>query len=86
MLPLAVTLGVVNQLSKDMAEIGIEPPAYMAGVATANLNRSLSGFNSYAASSISSTPSGKSSWSGGSGFSGGGSSGGGFGGGGGGSW
>jgi uncharacterized membrane protein YgcG len=86
MLPLAVTLGVVNQLSKDMAEIGVEPPAYMAGVATANLNRSLSGFNSYAASSISSTPSGKSSWSGGSGFSGGGSSGGGFGGGGGGSW
>ncbi len=86
MLPLAVSLGVVNRLAKDMADLGVEPPNYMAGITTANLNRNLAGFNTVAASAISSNPSGKSSWSGGSGFSGGGSSGGGFGGGGGGSW
>lgn len=86
MLPLAITLGVVDKLAKDMADLGVEPPAYFGGATTANLNRSLAGFQSFAASNISSTPSGKSSWSGGSGFSGGGSSGGGFGGGGGGSW
>jgi len=86
MLPLAVSLGVVGKLAKDMADLGVEPPEYFAGVTTSSLTRNLSGFNSYAASSMSSTPSGKSSWSGGSGFSSGGSSGGGFGGGGGGSW
>ncbi len=86
MLPLAIALGVVNKLAKDMADLGVEPPDYMAGITTASLSRNLAGFNAVAASSISSNPSGKSSWSGGSGFSGGGSSGGGFGGGGGGSW
>lgn len=86
MLPLAVSLGVVKQLAKDMADLDVQPPDYFAGAATSSLNRNLAGFNSVAASSLSSAPSGKSSWSGGSGFSGGGSSGGGFGGGGGGSW
>jgi uncharacterized membrane protein YgcG len=85
-LPLAIALDVVDQLAKDMAELGVQPPEYVHGFTTANLHRQMSSFNTYAASNIASTPSGKSSWSGGSGFSGGGSAGGGFGGGGGGSW
>lgn len=85
-LPLAISLDVVDRLAKDMAELGVQPPEYVHGFTTANLHRQMNSFNAYAASNISSTPSGRSSWSGGSGFSGGGSSGGGFGGGGGGSW
>lgn len=87
MLPLAVTLGIVNKLSNDMKELGIKPPDYFSGVTTGSLASDLGGFRTVAASTLTSSPSnsGSSSWSGGSGFSGG-SSGGGFGGGGGGSW
>ncbi len=85
MLPLAIALGVVNKLAKDMAKLGVEPPRYFEGVAIATLSRDLNSFQAVAATGLVSSPSGKSSWSGGSGF-GGGSSGGGFGGGGGGSW
>jgi hypothetical protein len=84
-LPLAISLGVVDQLAKQMEDLNIKPPEYMNGFTAATLTHDLNHFESQAASQISSSPSGKSSWSGGSGFSGG-SSGGGFGGGGGGSW
>ncbi len=85
-LPLAISLGVVGQLAKDMAELGVKPPEYVHGFTAANLNQQMKNFNSLAVSSLSARPSGRSSWSGRSGFSSGGSSGGGFGGGGGGSW
>jgi len=85
MLPLAITLGVVDKLAKDMKDLGIQPPSYMQGMAIHTFANDLNSFNSSVASSLSSSPSGNSSWSGGSGFSGGGG-GGGFGGGGGGSW
>ncbi len=92
-LPLAICLGVVKKLSKDMAVLGVKPPAYFSGITTGNLSSSLNYFSTQAASNLISSPksqwSGSSSWSGGSGFSGGGGggfSGGGFGGGGGGSW
>jgi len=84
MLPLAITLGVVDKLANDMKELGIQPPSYMQGMAIHTFAHDLSSFNSSVASGLTSSPSGNSSWSGGSGFSGGG--GGGFGGGGGGSW
>lgn len=84
-LPLAVSLGIVGKLAKDMQDLGMEPPSYMSGFAAANIASSISSFEKITASSVSSTPGGG-KWSGGSGFSGGGSSGGGFGGGGGGSW
>jgi len=86
MLPLAISLGVVDQLAKDMAKLGVEPPSYFQGVAVGQLSESVSSFRARAASAMTSSPkpSGRSFWSGGSGFSGGG--GGGFGGGGGGSW
>lgn len=86
-IPLAISLGVVKNLSSDMAELGINPPSYFYGFTTARFAGDLLGFQNYSASSFISSPqsSGHSSWSGGSGFSGG-SSGGGFGGGGGGSW
>lgn len=84
MLPLAISLGVVSKLVKDMEELKIEPPRYFQGMAYNTFVRDLSHFNSVAAGGMTSSPSGKGSWSGGSGFSGG--SGGGFGGGGGGSW
>lgn len=86
MLPLAISLGVVGQLTKDMAQLGVKPPEYFQGVRISHLSQDLGSFQARAASNLSSSPSGKSSWSGGSGFSGGGFSGGGFGGGGGGSW
>lgn len=83
-LPLAISLGVVKKLARDMEELGVKEPSYFSagGAVWAS---SLNSFNSYASTSM--APSGSSSggWSGGSGFSGG-SSGGGFGGGGGGSW
>ena len=85
-LPLAISLGVVKKLAKDMAELGIKPPDYFKGVVMSSFYTDLNSFCRSSAATIVSSPSGKSSWSGGSGFSGGGSSGGGFGGGGGGSW
>lgn len=84
MLPIAISLGVVNQLAKDMKDLGMEPPKYFEGVVINNFAHDLNSFNSSVTTNLTSTPSGNSSWSGGSGFSGG--SGGGFGGGGGGSW
>ena len=88
-LPLAVALGVVDKITKDMSELGIKPPTYFSGSSVGTFSRDLTSFSSNSSSSLLSAPAGKasgtSSWSGGSGFSGG-SSGGGFGGGGGGSW
>jgi len=86
MIPLAISLGVVGKLAKDMNELGIEPPRYMSGFVMNRFAADMSSFRTTAASTFTSAPggSGRSSWSGGSGFSGG--SGGGFGGGGGGSW
>ena len=84
MLPIAISLGVVNQLAKDMKDLEIEPPKYFEGIMINSFAHDLTDFNSAMATNLATTPSGNSSWSGGSGFSGGG--GGGFGGGGGGSW
>jgi len=86
MLPIAISLGVVNKLTKDMAALGVQPPSYFTGTTMAYFNSDLAHFRSTAISSFTPQSSGRSSWSGGSGFSGGGFSGGGFGGGGGGSW
>jgi len=87
-LPLAMALGIVDKLTKEMADLGVEPPKYFQGIALASFGHDFGSFNALASSNLNSSPvsSGKSSWSGGSGFSGGGSAGGGFGGGGGGSW
>ncbi|MBU0572515.1 DUF2207 domain-containing protein [Patescibacteria group bacterium] len=86
-LPLAIALGVVKELTKHMKELNVKPPDYFAGVTTSAFYSDIKSFSTSTASSIGvGAPSGRSSWSGGSGFSGGGSSGGGFGGGGGGSW
>lgn len=86
-LPLAISLGVVNQLTRDMKELGIAPPSYFSGSNAALFASDFSAFRETGSKNLLSSPkgSGSSSWSGGSGFSGG-SSGGGFGGGGGGSW
>ena len=84
MLPLAITLGVVSKLAKDMKVLGIEPPSYMQGMVMSSFVNDLNSFNTSMASNLTSSP-GSSSYSGSSGFSGGGG-GGGFGGGGGGSW
>jgi uncharacterized membrane protein len=83
-LPLAIALGVVKKLARDMEELGVKEPSYFnaGGVAWAS---SINGFSSSASSNMAMGASSSSGWSGGSGFSGG-SSGGGFGGGGGGSW
>lgn len=93
-LPFAVSLGVVDKLSKDMEKLKIQPPEYLdssrgAGSANAaltmlNTQAFVSSFSSSVGSNLSYNPSSSSS-GGGSGFSGG-SSGGGGGGGGGGSW
>ena len=85
MLPLAISLGVVNKLAKDMKDLGLKPPEYFEGMVISSFAHDLNNFNSVMATNLTTSPSGNSSWSGGSGFSGG-SSGGGFGGGGGGSW
>lgn len=89
-LPLAISLGVVEKLAKEMADLGVKPPDYFEGAVAASFYSDWRGFYKNSTMALSSSPSGKSSWSGGSGFSGGGSSGGssggGFGGGGGGSW
>jgi len=86
MLPFAIALGVVKQLSHDMEKLNIQPPQYFSDpiIQTIGFNSFINSFNSQATSSLSYNPS-SSSYSGGSGFSGG-SSGGGGGGGGGGSW
>lgn len=83
-LPLAISLGVVNKLAKDMQELGVKEPSYFHGGGAAWAS-SFSSFNSSASTSLVTGASSSGGWSGGSGFSGG-SSGGGFGGGGGGSW
>jgi len=92
-LPLAISLGVVNKLAKEMDKLGVKPPTYMQGMSTGNFAAQFAILHSSLNKNIAANPhgaggfstSGRSSWSGGSGFSGG-SSGGGFGGGGGGSW
>jgi uncharacterized membrane protein YgcG len=88
-LPLAIALGVVGKLTKDMAGLGVKPPSYFVGSGAAAFMADIGNFQAKTTNSLLSSPSGKwtgnSSWSGGSGFSGG-FSGGGFGGGGGGSW
>lgn len=83
-LPFAVSLGVVDQLAKQMQELNLKPPEYLqaTNMTTWSTAQFVSGFSSEVGSSLSYNPS--SSSSGGSGF--GGSSGGGGGGGGGGSW
>jgi uncharacterized membrane protein YgcG len=85
-LPLAVSLRVVDKLARDMKDLDIAPPSYFKGTTAAVFANDFNRFYSSSASTLVSTPgSSGSGWSGGSGFSGG-SSGGGFGGGGGGSW
>lgn len=81
-LPLAISLGVVTKLARDMESLGVKPPSYFHTNSVAWAGS----FNSFTTSTASSMigSSKSSSFSGGSGFSGGG--GGGFGGGGGGSW
>lgn len=89
-LPFAVSLGVIHQLSKDMEKLQIQPPEYLGTGATnstlnmLNTQAFVSSFSSNVGSTLSYNPNSSSSGSG-SGFSGG-SSGGGGGGGGGGSW
>jgi len=89
-LPLTICLGLVNKLTKEMAALGIQPPSYFVGVNASTFPFDFSHFYRQTSSTFLSSPggswSGRSSWSGGSGFSGGGFSGGGFGSGGGGSW
>ncbi|MBN1168956.1 DUF2207 domain-containing protein [Candidatus Woesebacteria bacterium] len=89
MLPLAISLGVVDKLTKDMSGLGVRPPSYTYGFTTSAFSTNFRSFQSGVTRSMMTAPGGKwsgsGSWSGGSGFSGG-SSGGGFGGGGGGSW
>lgn len=85
-LPFAVALGVVDQLSRDMEDLNVKAPEYVAGSSLQYFSTQafVDSFTTEAASSLSYNPS-SSSWSSGSGSSGG-SSGGGGGGGGGGSW
>lgn len=84
-LPFAVSLNVVDKLSADMKDLGLEPPQYVGGSTTGftTTQAFVSGFTSDVSSNLSYNPS---SSSGGGGSFGGGSSGGGGGGGGGGSW
>jgi uncharacterized membrane protein YgcG len=84
-LPLAISLKVVDQLTKDMDDLGVKPPHYTGATKVGTFNLYFGNFYSNSSRGLVSAPS-SSSWSGGSGFSGGGSVGGGFGGGGGGSW
>lgn len=80
-LPFAVSLGVVEKLSRDMRELGIKPPEYLhtSSIHTWSNAAFISSFSREVGSSMTYNPSSSSS-------SGGGSSGGGGGGGGGGSW
>lgn len=82
-LPLAISLGVVKKLARDMQEIGVQEPSYFTGSGVAWAS-SLNSFSTSASANLAMGKSSSGGWSGGSGFSGG--SGGGFGGGGGGSW
>lgn len=85
-LPFAISLGVIEKLVKDMAELNLVPPKYMSGGFTGNTlawSGFVNDFSSSATSGLSYNPSSISASR--SGFSGG-SSGGGGGGGGGGSW
>lgn len=85
-LPLAVSLKVVDKLSKDMQDLGIQQTTYLSDVSTFNLIAFQNSMGSaFVAGSRSGWGANGGGWSGGSGFSGG-FSGGGFGGGGGGSW
>ncbi len=87
-LPFAVALGVVDQLTRDMEDLNMEVPEYLsdAGLQAATLHTFANTFSQDVGSSLAYNPNASSSYSsGGSGFSGG-SSGGGGGGGGGGSW
>ena len=43
-LPLAISLGVVRKLSKDMAELGVKPPDYFEGVMMSSLYTDLNSF------------------------------------------
>jgi uncharacterized membrane protein YgcG len=84
-LPFAVALGVVNQLSNDMKKLNVKEPTYVTGTSHGwSTPTFINAFSNQASSNLSYNPS-SSDWSSGSGFSGG-SSGGGGGGGGGGSW
>jgi uncharacterized membrane protein len=84
-LPFAISLGVVDKLTKDMEKLNMKPPKYLSGTYHHNsFSVFTHTFNSQAATMLTYNPS-SSSMSSGSGFSGG-SSGGGGGGGGGGSW
>lgn len=80
-LPLAISLGVVGKLTKDMQVLGLAPPSYVGGVSAHGFASDMGSFQSSMGSTLASSPGGK----GGSGFSGG-SAGGGGGGGGGGGW
>jgi len=89
-LPLAIALGVVKKLAKEMEDLGVGSPDYVgSGMILSRdvdlFSRSMVNAMATAPGGSSYSSSGRSSWSGGSGFSGG-SSGGGFGGGGGSSW
>jgi len=84
MLPLAIALGVVKKLAKDMEGLEVKPPSYFEGASGAYFYSGLGRFDSSLGTALASSPK-SSSYGGGSGFSGG-SVGGGFGGGGGGSW
>lgn len=79
-LPFAVALGVIDQLSKDMEKMHIKPPEYVSNGFTSHMTTAafVSSFTSSAGSTMSYNPSSSSS--------GGGGAGGGGGGGGGGSW
>jgi uncharacterized membrane protein len=81
-LPLAISLGVVGQLSKDMQNLQMQPPKYLGNLSYVDFGHFRSGLGRTLAAAPAGTSSG---WSGRSGFSGG-SMGGGFGGGGGRSW
>ena len=94
MLPLAISLGIVDRLASDMKEIGMKPPDYVGNFTVGNFSSNFVSFQSSMARNFTAGQqsksfnwTGHSSWSGGSSFSsGGGFSGGGGGGGGGGSW
>jgi len=79
-LPFAVSLGVINQLSRDMEKLNLKPPEYVANGVTNSMAMSslMNSFSTATASGMSHNPDSSSS--------GGGFSGGGGGGGGGGSW
>lgn len=82
-LPFAVSLGVIKQLTRDMDDLSIKPPQYATGLMAGNYSftHTMNDFQNQTGSGLSYNPS-----SSGSGSSGSSSSGGGFGGGGGGSW